>query len=44
MLQQRNVETPYITHRRLGASEWTGREAGRSVCGLGMSEKANAVL
>jgi hypothetical protein len=55
MLQQRNVETPYISHRRLiradavwgvrcGVGEWTSREAGRSVCGLEMSEEANAAL
>jgi len=44
VLQLRNVETPYISRLRLGVGEWAGREAGRSVCGLEMSEEANAAL
>jgi len=43
MLRTRNVETPYIS-RRHGAGEWAHRKARRSVCGLEMSEEANAAL
>ena len=43
-LWRRNVETPYSSCRREIEDEWTCRKVGRSVCGLGMSEKAKAVL
>ena len=43
-LRKRNVETPYRSRRCFGAGEWTCRKAGRSRCGLGMSEEAKAVL
>ena len=44
MLRARNVETPYISRRGASLRRWERREAGRSVCGLGMSEEAKAVL
>ena len=44
MLWTRNVETPYISHRRFIVGEWACRKMHRSACGLEMSEKAKAVL
>ena len=44
MLELRNVGTSYTSRRSLGDSEWAGCKAGRSVCGIEMSEEANAVL
>lgn len=44
MLELRNVGTSYISCPSLGDGEWAGRKAGRSVCGIEMSEEANAVL
>ena len=44
VLRRRNVETPYGSRRCFGAGEWACREVGRSACGLGMSEEANATL
>ena len=44
MLRERNVETPYVSCRCTSAEGWERREAGRSACGLGKSEEANAVL
>lgn len=44
MLEVRNVGTSYTSRRSLGDGEWAGRKAGRSVCGIEMSEKANAAL
>jgi hypothetical protein len=44
MLELRNVGTSYTSRRSLGDGEWAGCEAGRSVCGIEMSEEANAAL
>ena len=44
VLRKRNVETPYTSCRRFGVGKWARRETLRSVCGLGMSEEAKAVL
>ena len=42
ILQLRNVETPYAPRPRENVDEWTSRKAGRTACGLGMSEEAKA--
>jgi hypothetical protein len=44
MLELRNVGTSYTSRRNLGDGEWAGCKAGRPVCGIEMSEEANAVL
>jgi hypothetical protein len=44
ILQLRNVETPYASRSRENVDEWTSRKAGRTACGLGMSEEAKAAL
>ena len=44
VLRERNVETPYASRGQDSASGWERREAGRTACGLGMSEEANAAL
>jgi hypothetical protein len=38
------VETPYVSRQREGVDEWVRREADRPMCGLEMSEEANAAL